>query len=149
MKIECKRFDELTINELYAILQARSEVFVTEQNIVYQDMDGIDFSSTHLFIKKNDKVISYLRIIDPGVKYPEVSIGRVLTLMPFRANGYARLLMERAIEMVQKECLPIKIEAQAYLRDFYLSLGFKQISDEYILEGIPHIEMLLPASSRH
>ena len=146
MEIICKRFNELTLEELYQILRARAEVFVTEQNIVYLDMDGIDFSSTHLFIKEDGKISSYLRIIDAGVKYPEVSIGRVLTLQPYRGRGYSRKLMERAIEICRQNSSPIKIEAQSYLTDFYLSLGFRKISEEFILEGIPHIEMLLENS---
>lgn len=143
MEIICKRFNELTLKELYGILQARSEVFVCEQNIIYQDMDEIDFSSTHLFIKEDGKICSYLRIIDEKVKYPELSVGRVLTLKPYRGRGYSRKLMELAIKMASQLSLPVKIEAQAYLKEFYLSLGFKQISDEFILEEIPHIEMLL------
>lgn len=143
MDIICKRFDELTLRELYAILQARSEVFVMEQTILYQDLDEIDFSSTHMFINEHNKLCSYLRIIDPGVKYPETSIGRVLTLKPYRNRGYGRLLMEKAIAEARKYGRPIKIEAQAYLKDFYLSLGFKTVSEEFILEGIPHIEMTL------
>lgn len=143
MEIIRKRFEELTVSELYSILKARSEVFVTEQNIIYQDMDDIDFRSTHLFIVENDVICSYLRIIDAGVKYPEISIGRVLTLKPYRGRGFSRKLMDKAIEIGKEQSLPIKIEAQAYLKDFYLSLGFRQISEEFILEGIPHIEMIL------
>lgn len=143
MEIICKRFNELSLDELYLILRARAEVFVVEQNIVYQDMDGIDFSSTHLYIKEGNRICSYLRIIDANVKYPEVSIGRVLTLKPYRGWGYARKLMETAIDKAKQYSLPVKIEAQAYLKDFYLSLGFKQVSDEFILEDIPHIEMIL------
>ena len=143
MKIVCKRFEELSLHELYAILRARSEVFVMEQNIVYQDMDEIDFRSTHLFIEEEGEIASYLRIIDAGVKYPEISIGRVLTLKPYRRKGYSRRLMEIALEMTRNQNLPVKIEAQSYLESFYHSLGFKSISPEFILEGIPHIEMLL------
>lgn len=143
MEIISKRFNELSLNELYSILQARAEVFVTEQNIVYQDLDEIDFESTHLFIKEDGRVISYLRIIDAGVKYPEMSIGRVLTVKQYRGRGYARRLMEHALQTVRKAALPVKIEAQAYLTEFYLSLGFRSVSDIFILEGIPHIEMTL------
>lgn len=143
MELVCKRFEELTLNELYDILKARSEVFVNEQNIVYQDMDGIDFSSYHLFFKEDGKICAYLRIIDPGVKYLEASIGRVLTLKPYRNKGISRRLMLEAIKIAASGAKPIKIEAQAYLKDFYLSLGFRIISDTFILEGIPHIEMLL------
>lgn len=142
MDIISKRFEELTLNELYTILQARAEVFVMEQNIVYLDMDEVDFSSTHMFIKENGKLCSYLRIIDPGIKYPETSIGRVLTLAPYRRRGFGRLLMEEAMAEARKYGRPIRIEAQAYLKEFYLSLGFKPVSDVFILEGIPHIEML-------
>lgn len=148
MDIITKRFDELTLNELYTLLQARSEVFVMEQGILYQDMDEIDFSSTHLFLKENDKVCSYLRIIDPGIKYPETSVGRVLTLAPYRGRGYGRLLMEKAIDEARKFRRPVRIEAQAYLKDFYLSLGFKPVSEEFILEGIPHIEMILDQTEK-
>lgn len=143
MKIVCKSFGELTLCELYSILQARSEVFVNEQNIVYQDMDDIDFVSTHLFMSDGDTICSYLRIIPEKIKYSEASIGRVLTIEPYRRHGYSRKLMETAIKMIQRKSRPIKIEAQAYLTDFYKSLGFKQISAEFILEGIPHIEMIL------
>ena len=143
MEIISKRFEGLTVNELYMVLQARSEVFVNEQEIIYQNMDGLDLRSTHLFITENGKLCSYLRIIDEGMKYPEISIGRVLTLKPYRHQGLSRKLMETAIESVRERGLPIKIEAQSYLKNFYENLGFKAISDEFILEGIPHIEMIL------
>lgn len=143
MRIISKQFDDLSLRELYFILQARAEVFVVEQNIVYQDMDEIDFASTHLFIEQEGKLCSYLRVIGKGIKFAEASIGRVLTLKPYRGHGYARILMEHAIAMLRAHSAPIRIEAQAYLRDFYLSLGFKQVSEQFILEGIPHIEMLL------
>ena len=142
MEIICKRFDELSINELYSILRARAEVFVCEQQIVYQDLDEIDFASTPLFVLIDGVVCSYLRIIDAGVKYPELSIGRVLTLKPYRNKGYALMLMKMAIEMADKLSVPIKIEAQSYLLNFYESLGFRKISDEFVLEGISHIEMI-------
>lgn len=148
MDIIAKRFEQLSLHELYAILQARAEVFVCEQNIVYLDMDEIDFDSTHLFVKDNDRVVSYLRVIDPGVKYAEVSIGRVLTLAPWRGRGLARRLMLRAIDVAMQFQRPIRIEAQAYLKDFYVSLGFIPVSDEFILEDIPHIEMVLGFKSR-
>lgn len=143
MEIKIKRFDELTTEELYEILQCRGEVFAVEQNIVYQDMDGIDKQSAHIFIIKDGRIASYLRLIDPGAKYKAASIGRVLTLKEFRGHGLARKLMIRAINEAFKTAPAIEIEAQAYLKDFYASLGFKAISDEFILEGIPHISMIL------
>lgn len=142
MELVFKLFEELTVDELYSILGARSEVFVNEQNIVYQDMDGIDRHAAHLFIVENGTVAAYLRIIDAGVKYPEMSIGRVLTLKPFRHRGYCRKLMQTALDYAAENGKPVRIEAQSYLKEFYMELGFKPISGEFILEGISHIEML-------
>lgn len=143
MEIIVKRFEQLTNNELYRILQARAEVFVMEQKILYQDMDNIDLQSTHIFIEDEGTICSYLRLIDPGVKYAEISIGRVLTLMPYRHRGLARMLMNKAIEIGHSIHPVIKLEAQSYLKEFYESLDFKAVSDEFILEDIPHIEMIL------
>lgn len=140
-----KRFEELTLEELYGILHCRQEVFAIEQNIIYQDMDYLDQYSTHMFLKDEGKIAAYLRIIDPGVKYKETSIGRVLTMPEYRHKGLSRKLMQLAIlEVETKNQMPIKIEAQEYLLKFYESLGFKQISSPFILEGIPHVSMLLP-----
>lgn len=144
MEIVKKRFYDLTLDELYAIIRSRIEVFVIDQHIIYQDLDFLDQCSTHLFIKFNGLAISYLRIIDPGIKYPETSIGRVLTLPEFRRQGLSKKLLEIAIEEVRKnKKMPIKIEAQEYLLNFYKSLGFEQLSSPFILEGISHISMIL------
>lgn len=144
MEFVSKRFHELTLDELYQILHCRQEVFVVEQNIIYQDLDYLDQKSTHLFVKEKNKVVAYLRIIDPGVKYKETSIGRVLTMPDFRHKGLSRKLMQLAIlEVKTKNEMPIKIEAQEYLVDFYKSLGFHEISAPFILEGISHVSMLL------
>lgn len=144
MEIAAKRFNDLTLDELYDIIQARIEVFVMEQNILYQDLDGIDHQSTHLFIKEGENLAAYLRIIDAGVKYPEVSIGRVLTMMPYRRKGLSRILMQEAIRLIRETYSGnIKIEAQAYLEDFYKSIGFESVSRPFILEGIPHVSMIL------
>ena len=151
--IVIKNFSDLSINELYDILHARQEVFAIEQKILYQDLDYIDQNSIHLFITDNSndkkcKLKAYLRIIKPGVKYPEASIGRVLTLKEYRGSGLGREIMEAGIkEAVKKFGIPIKIEAQEYLRDFYISLGFEPISEPFILEGISHIEMILNKES--
>ena len=142
----CKKFEKLTVEELYEILHARKEVFALEQEIRYQDLDFIDQDSLHLFIhdNKGKKVKTYLRIIKPGVKYPETSIGRVLTLPEFRGKGLGRLIMENGIiEAKRNFGSPIKIEAQQYLVKFYESLGFESISQPFILEGINHVEMIL------
>lgn len=144
MDLVSKRFEELTLEELYDILHCRQEVFVVEQNIIYQDLDYIDQHSTHMWLKNEGKIASYLRIIDPGIKYKETSIGRVLTLPEHRNKGLSRKLMEMAIREVKtKNKMPIKIEAQEYLLDFYKSLGFKSITQPFILEGISHVGMIL------
>lgn len=144
MEVTGKRFEELTLNELYAILHCRAQVFVVGQEIVYQDMDYLDQQCFHLFFRDGEKIASYLRIIDPGVKYPEFSIGRVLTMPEYRGQGLARKLMLGAIAEIRKTGrAPIKIEAQTYLKNFYESIGFKPIGEEFNLEGIPHISMVL------
>ena len=144
MDIKIKRFQELDLEELYGILHCRQEVFVVEQNIIYQDLDYIDQNSTHVFITLDGKIASYLRIIDPGVKYNETSIGRVLTMPGYRHKGLSRQLMQVALEEVKaKNQMPVKIEAQEYLVKFYESLGFKPVSAPFILEGISHVSMIL------
>ena len=144
MELVIKRFEDLTLEELYGIIHCREEVFVVEQNIIYQDLDYLDQNSTHVFVKVNGTVVSYLRIIDPGIKFKETSIGRVLTMKGFRHKGLSRDLMEVAIKEVRaRNQMPVKIEAQEYLVKFYESLGFESKSEPFILEGIPHVTMLL------
>ncbi|MDE6266832.1 MAG: GNAT family N-acetyltransferase [Muribaculaceae bacterium] len=149
MKITEKRFEELTTDELYEILRCRAEVFVMGQNCIYQDMDGIDKHSTHLYIEENGRIKSYLRIIDPGIKFPPASIGRVLTLKEYRGNGLARRLMSEAIRIAHRKAPVIEIEAQAYLLEFYRSLGFRQTSDVFMLENIPHVTMVSELNEKH
>ena len=141
----CKKFEELTVNELYKILTLRSEVFVVEQNCVYLDTDNKDAESYHLFRADENKVIAYARLMPVGLSYPEVSIGRVVTHAQQRNNGMGKLLMQQAIEQCFKifNCNTIKIGAQLYLIKFYTNLGFVQVSDPYLEDGIAHIEMLL------
>ena len=143
MDIKIKRFEDLTTSELYEILRCRAEVFVVEQNCDYQDLDMLDMASTHLYIEADGKIMAYLRVIDPGVKYSVASIGRVLTMKEFRGQGLTRLLMSEAIRIGKSLCDTIEIEAQAYLTEFYNSLGFRRTSDVFILAGIPHVSMVL------
>ena len=139
-----KRFDELTPSQLYAILQLRSEVFVVEQNCVFQDADDKDQGSWHLMGYENTKLIAYTRIVPAGVIYEVPSIGRVVTSPSVRGKGAGRLLMQESIKVLYELFgrQPIKIGAQFYLKKFYGSLGFKQISDIYLEDGIEHIYML-------
>ncbi len=142
----CKKFNELTPTELYAILKLRSEVFVVEQNCVYLDADGKDAQSLHLCGWLNNQLlVAYTRLLPAGISYNEASIGRVVTNSAHRKDGYGKTLMQKSIESVYKhfgKC-PIKIGAQQYLIKFYESFGFQVISEPYLEDGIPHVSMLL------
>ena len=144
MVFKSKTFNDLTANELYEILKSRAEIFVVEQNCVYQDIDDKDKHAQHLFFENNNRVISYVRVITKGYSYNETSIGRVITLDEYRGNGLSRELLLKAINFttdILKENI-IRISAQAHLIKFYESVGFKQVSDTYLEDGIPHIAML-------
>lgn len=138
-----KTFYELTLDELYKILQLRSEVFVVEQNCVYQDIDDKDQKALHVFLLKEDSLIAYTRIFKPGDYFPEASIGRVIVKEEERSHGYGFDIMNVSIEAVKKEyqTKTITISAQTYLLQFYSSLGFVPVGEEYLEDGIPHIEM--------
>ncbi len=140
-----KTFTELSAADLYTIMRLRNEVFVVEQNCVYQDADNKDQLSWHLCGWYENELVAYTRIIPQGISYTEASIGRVVTSPKFRAKGLGIDLMNVSIEKAlnQFDCNSIKIGAQVYLTKFYKSLGFIQSSDEYLEDGIPHIEMLL------
>lgn len=141
-----KKFDDLSLHELYAILQLRNEVFAVEQNCVYPDLDNKDQTAYHLMGWNKDKLIAYTRIIPPGAAHPEPSIGRVVTSPSIRGAGIGRQLMEYSIEHIYNIYgkTPIKIGAQLYLKKFYISLGFLQAGDVYPEDGIEHIEMVKP-----
>jgi ElaA protein len=140
MKIHKKQFEELDLHSLYNILKLRNEVFIVEQNCPYQDIDDKDQQSIHIFSEVEGKIISYLRII------PEIvpAIGRLVVRQDFRNKGHARKLMLKAIEEIKPELKKkeIKLQAQFYLLEFYESLGFRQTSETYLEDGIPHVDML-------
>lgn len=142
MQLIIKHFNELTADELYDILAARAEVFVVEQNCAYQDLDGIDKNAYHLYYKENGKIVAYLRVIDKGERLDEVSIGRVISLK--RRCGFGSALMREGLRVAKEKfgASKVKIGAQLYAKPFYESVGFKQISGEYLEDGIPHIYML-------
>lgn len=144
MKIKTKTFQELTTNELYAILQLRSEVFVVEQDCVYQDLDFKDQKALHIIGFKNDKVVAYTRIFKPGDYFKEASIGRVVVSPTTRKDGYGVEIMKASIKAVHENYNEtfIRISAQKYLLRFYSSLGFVQEGEEYLEDGIPHVAML-------
>jgi ElaA protein len=140
-----KKFADLTAAELYAVMQLRNEVFVMEQNCVYQDADNNDQPSLHFMGWDRAILVAYTRIIPPGITFEQASIGRVVTSPKYRGTGAGRQLMKLSISNTfsQFNCAEIKIGAQLYLRKFYESLGFVQCSDEYLEDNIPHIKMLL------
>ena len=143
MEIVAKTFYELTLDELYEILQARAEVFVVEQNCAYQDLDELDKVAYHVYLREEGKIVAYLRVIDKGKRLDEVSVGRVITLK--RRCGYGTQVMKAGIEVAKEKfgAKKIKIGAQAWAKPFYEQVGFRQISGEYMEDGIPHIYMIL------
>lgn len=144
LNIIIKKFDELSTQELYAILQLRSEVFVVEQDCVYQDIDGKDQKAVHVLGVKNDKIVAYTRIFKPGDYFEQASIGRVVVAKTERQHEYGYDIMNVSINTIEKEFKEyiIKISAQTYLKSFYSNLGFKKIGAEYLEDNIPHIAML-------
>ncbi|MDP0488880.1 MAG: GNAT family N-acetyltransferase [Fusobacterium sp. JB020] len=145
MEVIIKEFRELTSIELYEILKVRAEVFVMEQEILYNDLDNKDYKSYHLMVKENDEIIGYLRIIEAGVSYETMSIGRVLVLKSERKRQIGRKMLEKAIDYIKNDLKEkeITISAQFYLKKFYESLGFRAVTKMYIEEGIEHIKMKL------
>ncbi|GLI57158.1 acetyltransferase [Propionigenium maris DSM 9537] len=143
MKVEVKKFNELTLEELYEIFRLRSEVFVVEQKCIYNDIDGKDMDSLHVMIKDSGRIEAYLRVIKPGVSYEECSLGRVLVAKEARGKGLARRIVREGIDCITKGWneRKITIGAQEYLKEFYGSFGFKAVSDMYIEDGIPHLDM--------
>lgn len=143
MELIIKRFDELTLTELYSILQARVSVFVVEQNCPYQEIDGKDLYSYHVFYREEGQIQAYVRVVEPDDSCDMVSIGRVLTIK--RSSGLGSKIMREGIKVAREmmKADKICIGAQTYARGFYEKLGFRQISDEYLEDGIPHIKMLL------
>lgn len=139
------RLQHLNGPQVHEMLGARESVFVLEQHCIYQDADEHDAYSWHLLGRVQGQLACYARLVDPGHRFMEPSIGRVLTMADFRAKGLGRRLMQEAIALC-KQKYPgqnIRISAQAHLHDFYHSLGFERQGDEYDEEGIPHINMLL------
>lgn len=138
-----KRFEELTSGELYEILRVRSEVFVVEQNCIYQDLDERDQNAYHIFFHEEGKIKAYLRILEPGVRYEETTISRVLTID--RGTGLGKKLLIEGIAFAREvmKADKITIEAQSYAKGFYEKVGFRQTSGEFLEDGIPHIMMQL------
>ena len=144
LEITIKTFQELTTKELYDLIQLRVDVFCVEQNCVYQDLDGKDEKAIHVIGKKNHKIIAYARVFKPGDYFKEASIGRVVVSKDERQHKYGYDIMKASIKTVKDYFneTTIKLSAQIYLRKFYNNLGFKEIGEEYLEDGIPHIAMV-------
>ncbi|RDY23845.1 GNAT family N-acetyltransferase [Romboutsia maritimum] len=142
-----KHFNDLSINEVYEIAKCRYEVFACEQRIFQEnDFDDIDKNCYHVFLEKNNKIIAYSRIVPKEFSsYNEISIGRVLVLSSSRKQGIAKQMMYVAIDFIKFNLHEnnITLSAQEYIKDLYLSCGFKEISDVYDEVGIPHVKMRL------
>ena len=151
MKWSLKKFHELTLDELYSALQLRSTVFIVEQNCIYNDVDGKDQLAWHLAGAEEGNLIAYSRILPPGTVYTDPAIGRVVTSASKRSSGLGRELMNRSIEHCEKLFgnTSITLSAQVYLKKFYESLGFFAVGNEYLDDGIPHVEMTRKASRRN
>lgn len=143
MELIVKRFEELTTKELYEILKIRVAVFVVEQNCPYQEIDGKDKQSFHIYLKDDCGIQAYLRVVDKGVSFNEVSIGRVIAVK--RRCGIGSRILSEGIKVAKNRlgATAIKIEAQTYAKGFYEQQGFRQISEEFLEDGIPHIQMIL------
>lgn len=145
LNIEIKTYSNLTKDELYTLLQLRSEVFVVEQDCVYQDIDGKDQKALHVLGFKNSDLVAYTRIFKPGDYFNEASIGRVVVKESERQHKYGYDVMKASIEAVKEfyNISNIRISAQTYLKRFYNNLNFKEVGEEYLEDGIPHINMIL------
>ena len=143
MQLCIKTFDELTAGELYEILRVRSLVFVVEQNCVYQDPDGIDLRSIHVYLEDKGEILAYLRVFLREGHAAEAQIGRVLTVA--RGKGLGRQVLDAGIRVAAERLQGdrIYLEAQCYAAGFYEKVGFRSISDPFLEDGIPHVQMIM------
>lgn len=139
-----KSFEEFTVPELYAIIKARVDVFVVEQNCPYPDLDGYDQQALHLWAEEDGNVLAYCRIFGRGIKYDETSIGRVLTTAQARGKNLGKQLINYAVQAIENRfhTPEIRISAQDYLLKFYSGFGFEDTGKKYLEDDIPHTEMI-------
>lgn len=144
LNLRIKTYKELTIDELYDLLQLRSEIFVVEQACVYQDIDGKDKKALHVLGYKQDQLVAYTRIFKPNDYFEYASIGRVLVKAGERHLKYGYAMMQASIDAIEERYQTniIKISAQTYLKRFYNNLGFEQVGEPYLEDGIPHMAMV-------
>ena len=139
------RLGELSAEQVYAVLAARVAIFVVEQNCAYQELDGLDGEAEHLIVWSGKEVAGYLRVLGPGTRFEDPSIGRIITTQPFRGSGLGREVVAKGLERTRMRYpgRPVRISAQKYLEKFYRDFGFVTVSEPYLEDGIPHVEMLL------
>jgi ElaA protein len=139
-----KTFQELSVNELYDILKLRAEIFVVEQDCVYNDLDDFDKEAVHVFYVENHEIVATARLLQPGTRFADFSIGRVIVKKDKRGTGLGKELMNAAINysITNWKAEKIKISAQQYLQRFYEELDFKVITEMYLEDGIPHVGMV-------
>lgn len=144
MKFEFKQFSDLSPSDLYDILQLRSEIFVVEQNCIYNDLDGLDKDAVHQYFKREGEIVAYSRLLKSGTRFLEYSIGRVVVKQSERGTGLGIEMMEAAKRYIVNEwgATKIKVSAQSYLQRFYENLGFEIVTEMYLEDGIPHYGML-------
>ncbi|MGG0027699.1 GNAT family N-acetyltransferase [Bacillus safensis] len=143
IKWTCQTFEQLSKEDLYLILMERVNVFVVEQTCPYPEIDHRDQEALHLIAKENGTIVAYCRIFQNGIMYKEASIGRILVTQAGRKKGYGKMLLVKALEKLSELGeTSVKIQAQAYLKSFYESFGFKAVSDVYDEDGIPHLDMV-------
>jgi len=146
MNITTKFFNELTSKELYDLLRLRLEVFVVEQECVYQDLDGKDYKALHILGYKDEMLVVYARCFKPGDYFKQASVGRVVVSKEKRQHNYGHQIMRTALDALKNHFneTNIKLSAQSYLKKFYTNFGFKEVGEEYLEDGIPHIVMIKP-----
>lgn len=138
-----KNFNHFKPDQLYRVLKLRQDIFIIEQDCIYPDLDLLDQKSEHLLCLEDDELIGYLRIVPKGLKFPEVSIGRIIVSQSHRNRGVGKILVQKGIDQVLSDGdQTIRIEAQAHLEKFYTDLRFSKTSKPYDVDGIPHIEMV-------
>ncbi len=144
MEAVVKTFDELSTQELYEILRLRSEVFVVEQDCVYQDVDNKDQKALHVLGLKDGELVAYTRMFKPGDYFKNASIGRVVVPKSQRKYGHGKQIMQVSMVALAQRFpnTTIEISAQKYLLKFYTELGFEAVGEEYLEDGIPHVRML-------
>ena len=142
MELKIKHFSELSSQELFAIYKLRVSVFVVEQNCPYQEVDDADEHAYHVWFEDEDGIEAYLRVVEPGVVFPECAIGRVIAVK--RRCGLGTKIVSAGLRAAQERygAEAVRIEAQTYARKLYEGLGFVQTSEEFLEDGIPHIGML-------